>query len=161
MIKVFPADDRELVRRGLFGLLAADPEMTVVGEAGTVSHALARIPVPRTDVAVVDVSLPDGNGIELCRELLSRSDEPRCLVLTAHTQGFTAGGDRPCGHVNGPNVGDPVPRVRCADRDGPTVNRPRSAGAGRTCLPTMSRGHRRKSRSANRRGARVCRSCAG
>ncbi len=55
------------------------------GEARTVSHELARIPVLRPDVAVVDVILPDGNGIELCRDLLSRSDEPRCPILTART----------------------------------------------------------------------------
>ncbi|RDI55497.1 response regulator transcription factor [Nocardia mexicana] len=85
MIKVFLVDDHEIVRRGLIDLLEGDPELTVVGEAGDVAHALARIPALRPDVAVLDVRLPDGNGIELCRELLSRFDELRCLILTSYT----------------------------------------------------------------------------
>ncbi|RDI68270.1 response regulator [Nocardia pseudobrasiliensis] len=85
MIKVFLVDDHEIVRRGLTDLLEADPELTVVGEAGDVSQALARIPALRPDVAVLDVRLPDGNGIELCRELLSHNEELRCLILTSFT----------------------------------------------------------------------------
>lgn len=85
MIKVFLVDDHEIVRRGLFDLLDGDPELTVVGEAGDVAQALARIPALRPDVAVLDVRLPDGNGIELCRELLSRIDDLRCLMLTSFT----------------------------------------------------------------------------
>jgi two-component system, NarL family, response regulator DevR len=71
MVKVFLVDDHEVVRRGLIDLLASDPDLEVVGEAGSVSEALARIPALRPDVAVLDVRLPDGNGIELCRDLLS------------------------------------------------------------------------------------------
>ncbi|BCK55567.1 response regulator transcription factor [Nocardia wallacei] len=85
MIKVFLVDDHEIVRRGLVDLLSEDPELTIVGEAGDVAHALARIPALRPDVAVLDVRLPDGNGIELCRDLLSRMDELRCLILTSFT----------------------------------------------------------------------------
>ncbi|WP_019926116.1 response regulator transcription factor [Nocardia sp. BMG111209] len=85
MIKVFLVDDHEIVRRGLVDLLAGDPELTVAGEAGDVAGALARIPVLRPDVAVLDVRLPDGNGIELCRDLLSRLDDLRCLILTSFT----------------------------------------------------------------------------
>ncbi|WP_280266511.1 response regulator transcription factor [Nocardia wallacei] len=85
MIKVFLVDDHEIVRRGLIDLLEGDPALTVVGEAGDVAHALARIPALRPDVAVLDVRLPDGNGIELCRDLLSRFDELRCLILTSYT----------------------------------------------------------------------------
>ncbi|WP_067820789.1 response regulator [Nocardia inohanensis] len=85
MIKVFLVDDHEIVRRGLIDLLEGDPELTVVGEAGDVAQALARIPALRPDVAVLDVRLPDGNGIELCRELLSRIDDLRCLILTSFT----------------------------------------------------------------------------
>ncbi|UGT43554.1 response regulator transcription factor [Nocardia yamanashiensis] len=85
MIKVFLVDDHEIVRRGLIDLLEGDPELTVVGEAGDVAQALARIPALRPDVAVLDVRLPDGNGIELCRELLSRLDDLRCLILTSFT----------------------------------------------------------------------------
>jgi two-component system, NarL family, response regulator DevR len=85
VVKVFLVDDHEVVRRGLIDLLGADPELDVVGEAGSVSEAMARIPAVRPDVAVLDVRLPDGNGIELCRDLLSRMPELRCLMLTSYT----------------------------------------------------------------------------
>ncbi len=85
MVKVFLVDDHEVVRRGLIDLLGADPELDVVGEAGSVTEALARIPALEPDVAVLDVRLPDGNGIELCRDLLSRMPELRCLILTSFT----------------------------------------------------------------------------
>jgi two-component system response regulator DevR len=85
MIKVFLVDDHEIVRRGLIDLLEDDPELSVIGEAGDVTHALARIPALRPDVAVLDVRLPDGNGIELCRELLSKVEGLRCLILTSFT----------------------------------------------------------------------------
>ncbi|KWX68714.1 response regulator transcription factor [Mycobacterium sp. NAZ190054] len=85
MVKVFLVDDHEVVRRGLIDLLGGDPELDVVGEAGTVAEALARIPATQPDVAVLDVRLPDGNGIELCRELLSRLPDLRCLMLTSFT----------------------------------------------------------------------------
>ncbi|MDD7813491.1 hypoxia response regulator transcription factor DosR/DevR [Mycolicibacter sinensis] len=84
-VTVFLVDDHEVVRRGLIDLLGADPELDVVGEAGSVAEALARIPALRPDVAVLDVRLPDGNGIELCRDLLSRMPELRCLILTSFT----------------------------------------------------------------------------
>ncbi|MEV6071078.1 response regulator transcription factor [Nocardia sp. NPDC052001] len=85
MIKVFLVDDHEIVRRGLVDLLDSDPDLTVIGEAADVTQALARIPALHPDVAVLDVRLPDGNGIELCRELLSRLDDLRCLILTSFT----------------------------------------------------------------------------
>ncbi|WP_187689268.1 response regulator [Nocardia wallacei] len=85
MIKVFLVDDHEIVRRGLVDLLNDDPELTVIGEAGSVREALARIPALRPNVAVLDVRLPDGNGIELCRDLLSQLDELRCLIFTSFT----------------------------------------------------------------------------
>lgn len=85
MVRVFLVDDHEVVRRGLIDLLGADPELDVVGEAGSVSEAMSRIPAANPDVAVLDVRLPDGNGIELCRELLSRMPELRCLILTSYT----------------------------------------------------------------------------
>lgn len=86
MISVFLVDDHEIVRRGLIELIDADPNLTVVGEAGTCSQALARIPALRPDVAVLDVRLPDGNGIELCRELLTKLDGLKCLMLTSFTE---------------------------------------------------------------------------
>ncbi|CAM4085398.1 Transcriptional regulatory protein DevR (DosR) [Mycobacterium basiliense] len=85
MVRVFLVDDHEVVRRGLADLLASDPELEIVGEAGSVSEAIARVPACRPDVAVLDVRLPDGNGIELCRELLSDLPELRCLMLTSFT----------------------------------------------------------------------------
>jgi len=85
MVTVFLVDDHEVVRRGLIDLLGADPELDVIGEAGSVAQAMAQIPALRPDVAVLDVRLPDGNGIELCRELLSRLPDLRCLMLTSFT----------------------------------------------------------------------------
>jgi len=85
MVKVFLVDDHEVVRRGLVDLLSSDPDVEVVGEAGSVSEALARIPALRPDVAVLDVRLPDGSGIELCRDLLSDLGDLRCLMLTSFT----------------------------------------------------------------------------
>lgn len=84
-VTVFLVDDHEVVRRGLMDLLGADPELEVVGEAGSVAEAIARIPAANPDVAVLDVRLPDGNGIELCRDLLSRMPDLRCLILTSYT----------------------------------------------------------------------------
>lgn len=85
MIRVFLVDDHEVVRRGLIDLLSADPELDVIGEADSVAQALARIPAVQPDVAVLDVRLPDGNGIELCRDLLSHMPNLRCLMLTSFT----------------------------------------------------------------------------
>jgi two-component system response regulator DevR len=85
MVTVFVVDDHEVVRRGLIDLLGADPDLEVIGEAGSAAQALARIPAVRPDVAVLDVRLPDGNGIELCRDLLSQMPDLRCLMLTSYT----------------------------------------------------------------------------
>lgn len=85
MVRVFLVDDHEVVRRGLIDLLSADPEIEVIGEAGSVGEAQARISASQPDVAVLDVRLPDGNGIELCRDLLSRMPDLRCLILTSYS----------------------------------------------------------------------------
>jgi DNA-binding NarL/FixJ family response regulator len=85
VIKVFLVDDHEVVRRGLTDLLASDPELEVIGDAASVSEAMVRISATKPDVAVLDVRLPDGNGIELCRDLLSELPELRCLMLTSFT----------------------------------------------------------------------------
>ncbi|TVT51388.1 response regulator transcription factor [Amycolatopsis cynarae] len=85
MIKVFLVDDHEVVRRGVADLLEADPELTVVGEAPTAAQALARIPALRPDVALLDVRLPDGNGIELCRDLRSKLPDLNVLMFTSYT----------------------------------------------------------------------------
>jgi DNA-binding NarL/FixJ family response regulator len=82
-IRVFLLDDHEVVRRGLADLLDAEPDISVVGDADTVEHALARGPAVRPDVAVLDVRLPDGDGITVCRELRSHMPELACLMLTS------------------------------------------------------------------------------
>src|SRR5690348_7362978 len=84
-IRVFLLDDHEIVRRGVKDLLEAEPDITVIGEAGTASQAVARVPALRPDVAVLDVRLPDGDGITVCRELRSRMPELACLMLTSFT----------------------------------------------------------------------------
>ncbi|WP_280460356.1 response regulator transcription factor [Nocardia carnea] len=85
MIKVFLVDDHEIVRRGVADLIGSEKDLEVIGEAANAAQALARIPALRPDVAVLDVRLPDGNGIELCRELLSANPGLRCLMLTSFT----------------------------------------------------------------------------
>ena len=82
-IRVFLLDDHEVVRRGVHDLLDAEPDIEVVGEAGTADHALARGPALRPDVAVLDVRLPDGDGITVCRELRSAMPGLACLMLTS------------------------------------------------------------------------------
>ncbi|MFC0113750.1 two component transcriptional regulator, LuxR family [Kibdelosporangium aridum] len=79
---VFIVDDHELVRRGLVSLLADETDMRVVGQVGTVVEALAQVPEQLPDVAVLDVRLPDGDGVQLCRDLQLRCPEVRCLMLT-------------------------------------------------------------------------------
>lgn len=81
--RVFLLDDHEIVRRGLRELLEAESDMTIVGEAGTAEQALGRIPPTQPNVAVLDVRLPDGDGIEVCREIRSRHEEIACLMLTS------------------------------------------------------------------------------
>ncbi|MCL8017400.1 response regulator transcription factor [Streptomyces sp. AS02] len=82
-IRVFLLDDHEVVRRGLTDLLDAEPDISVVGDADTVEHALVRGPALRPHVAVLDVRLPDGDGITVCRELRDRMPELACLMLTS------------------------------------------------------------------------------
>src|SRR6185312_2220636 len=82
-ISVFLLDDHEIVRRGVRELLEAEPDITVIGEAGTAESALARIPALRPDVAVLDVRLPDGSGVAVCRDIRSKMPEVRCLMLTS------------------------------------------------------------------------------
>ncbi|HET6951725.1 MAG TPA: response regulator transcription factor [Acidimicrobiales bacterium] len=83
-IRVFLLDDHEVVRRGVRELLEAQgDDIEVVGEAGTAEEAMGRIPAVQPDVAVLDVRLPDGNGVEVCREIRSRHPEIQCLMLTS------------------------------------------------------------------------------
>ncbi|MBA9005246.1 response regulator transcription factor [Thermomonospora cellulosilytica] len=82
-IRVFLMDDHEVVRRGVAALLSAEDDIEIVGEAGSADQALARIPAARPDVAVLDVRLPDGDGVSVCREIRSRMPEVACLMLTS------------------------------------------------------------------------------
>ncbi|MGW1884584.1 response regulator [Streptomyces sp. NPDC001970] len=82
-IRVFLLDDHEVVRRGLHDLLDGEPDIEVVGEAGTAEQALTRGPALRPHVAVLDVRLPDGDGITVCRDLRSRMPDLACLMLTS------------------------------------------------------------------------------
>lgn len=81
--RVFLLDDHEVVRRGVRELLEAEEDMVIVGEAGTAEEALSRIPATTPDVAVLDVRLPDGDGIEVCREIRSKHPEITCIMLTS------------------------------------------------------------------------------
>jgi DNA-binding NarL/FixJ family response regulator len=82
-IGVFLLDDHEIVRRGVRELLEAEADITVVGEAGTAESALARIPALRPDVAILDIRLPDGDGVSVCREIRSMMPKVACLMLTS------------------------------------------------------------------------------
>ena len=82
-IRVFLLDDHELVRRGLADLLDVEPDLEVVGEASSVAEAMARIPAAQPNVAVLDVRLPDGSGVEVCRDIRSQMPDVRCLMLTS------------------------------------------------------------------------------
>ena len=83
-IRVFLLDDHEVVRAGLRLLLEGAGDIGVVGEAATVAEALARIPPIHPDVAILDVRLPDGSGVEVCREIRSQMPEIACLMLTSY-----------------------------------------------------------------------------
>lgn len=82
-IRVFLLDDHELVRRGLADLLDVESDLEVVGEASSVAEAMARIPAAQPNVAVLDVRLPDGSGVEVCRDIRSQMPDVRCLMLTS------------------------------------------------------------------------------
>jgi two-component system response regulator DevR len=83
-IRVFLLDDHEIVRRGIRELLEAEPDITVVGESGLAAEAIRRIPALRPDVAILDGRLPDGSGIDVCREIRSRDPSIKALILTSY-----------------------------------------------------------------------------
>ena len=84
MTTVFLVDDHEIVRRGIADLISTQDDLQVVGEAGTVRQAFGRIAATMPDVAVLDVRLADGSGVDLCREIRSRLPSVACLILTAY-----------------------------------------------------------------------------
>ncbi|MEY2571491.1 MAG: two-component system, NarL family, response regulator DevR [Acidimicrobiaceae bacterium] len=82
-VRVFLLDDHEIVRRGVRELLEAEDDLEVVGEAGTAEEAYGRIPATSPNVAILDVRLPDGDGVQVCREIRSKHPEIACLMLTS------------------------------------------------------------------------------
>src|SRR4051794_23122569 len=84
-IRVFLLDDHEVVRRGVADVLESDPGIQVAGEGKNAAEALARVPALRPDVAVLDVRLPDGDGVSVCRELRSRMPELKVIMLTSYS----------------------------------------------------------------------------
>jgi DNA-binding NarL/FixJ family response regulator len=82
-IRVFLLDDHELVREGIRSLLESDADIEVVGEASTAAEAMIRIPLAKPDVAILDVRLDDGNGVDVCRDVRSAMPELVCLMLTS------------------------------------------------------------------------------
>ena len=80
---MFLLDDHELVRRGLADLVGVESDIEVVGEASSVAEAMVRIPATQPDVAVLDVRLPDGSGVEVCRDIRSQMPDVKCLMLTS------------------------------------------------------------------------------
>lgn len=84
-IRVFLVDDHEIVRRGVGSLLDDEDGIEVVGEAGTAAQAMARVPVLEPDVVVLDVRLPDGDGVTVCRDIRSMLPDTRMLMLTSYS----------------------------------------------------------------------------
>jgi two-component system response regulator DevR len=82
--RIFLVDDHEVIRQGIGALLRAESDLEIVGEAASTTEALTRAPAAAPDVAILDVRLPDGNGVELCRDLRSRFPDLRCLILTSY-----------------------------------------------------------------------------
>ena len=147
-VRVFLVDDHEVVRRGVAEVLEDDPGITVVGEAGTVADALARVPAVRPDVVVVDMRLPDGTGDALCRDLRARVPGLPCLVLTSYADQESRDAALRAGaagfllkQVRGPALVTAVRTVAgggTVDGGGPVpeVRRTRSRGADRLAVLT-------------------------
>ena len=150
-MRVFLLDDHEIVRRGLRDLIDAEEDMEVVGEASTAEEALNRVPPTRPDVAVLDVRLPDGSGVEVCREIRARHPEVQALMLTSFADDealFSAIMAGASGYVlkqirgnelidairrvaAGESLLDPAVTRRVLDGHGGSVGRPDPVNAGR------------------------------
>ncbi|WP_092604168.1 response regulator [Actinopolyspora xinjiangensis] len=128
-VRVLLVDDHEVVRRGLRDLLDTEPDVTVIGEAGTVDEGLVRARADQPDVAVVDMRLPDGDGLELCRGLRELPAPPRCLVLTAFDDEQAL-----VGAINAGASGYLLKQVRGQD----LVNAVREVAAGRSLLDPVT-----------------------
>lgn len=130
-MRVLLVDDHEVVRRGLRDLLDTEQDVSVVAEAGSVGEALARAPESQPDVAVVDMRLPDGDGLQLCRELGEMAPAPRCLVLTAFDDEQAL-----VGAINAGACGYMLKQVRGQD----LVNAVREVAAGHSLLDPVTTG---------------------
>lgn len=130
-MRVLLVDDHEVVRRGLRDLLDTEQDVSVVAEAGSVGEALARARESQPDVAVVDMRLPDGDGLQLCRELGEMDPAPRCLVLTAFDDEQAL-----VGAINAGACGYMLKQVRGQD----LVNAVREVAAGHSLLDPVTTG---------------------
>lgn len=128
--RVFLVEDYEAVRRGIAKLLGDEPDLEVVGEAGTVAEALRLAPLTDPDVAVLDVRLPDGDGVTACRELRSRLPHLRCVLLTS-----LAEQDALLAAILGGAAGYRLKQVRGTDIAGAV----RAAAAGRSLVDPETR----------------------
>ncbi len=131
-IRVFLLDDHEVVRRGLHDLLEAEGDIEIVGESGSAREATARIPALRPDVAVLDARLPDGSGIDVCRDVRSTDPSIKALILTSYDDDealFAAIMAGAAGYVlKQIGAGDLVDSVRRVAA-GPVPDRPPAHGA--------------------------------
>lgn len=130
-VRVLLVDDHEVVRRGLRDLLDTEQDVDVAAEAGGVGEALARARETRPDVAVVDMRLPDGDGLQLCRDLTAMDPAPRCLVLTAFDDEQAL-----VGAINAGASGYMLKQVRGQD----LVNAVREVAAGHSLLDPVTTG---------------------
>ena len=131
-LRVFLLDDHELVRRGVREMLEVDGDIEVVGEAASAAEAVARVPAVRPDVAVLDVRLPDGDGVTVCRELRSQFPELACLMLTSFSDD-----DALLGAVMAGAAGYVLKEIRGND----LVNAVRTVAAGGSLLDARSTAH--------------------
>ncbi|RKT84263.1 DNA-binding response regulator, NarL/FixJ family, contains REC and HTH domains [Saccharopolyspora antimicrobica] len=130
-VSVLLVDDHEVVRRGLRDLLDTEEDVTIVAEAGGVGEALVRAQATVPDVAVIDMRLPDGDGLELCRRLRELPEPPYCLVLTAFDDEAAL-----VGAINAGASGYLLKQVRGQD----LVNAVREVAAGRSLLDPVTTG---------------------
>ena len=130
-VKVLLVDDHEVVRRGLRDLLDTEDDVEIVAEAGGVGEALARAQATELDVAVIDMRLPDGDGLQLCSRLRALSNAPYCLVLTAFDDEQAL-----VGAINAGASGYLLKQVRGQD----LVNAVREVAAGRSLLDPVTTG---------------------
>jgi CheY-like chemotaxis protein len=149
-LRVFLLDDHELVRRGVRDMLEAEGDIVVVGEAATAAEALARVPAVRPQVAVLDVRLPDGDGITVCRELRSTMPELACLMLTSFSDDEALLGAVLAGGLRLRPEGDPQrgPRRRRAHGRGRGLTARRAVDR-TACSSACASSRRRRTRSTS------------